>query len=220
MQNQAVSRALRRHVRPGLIEAGFEDFTGRKAWRRNGDVVEVVEFQAAGATASFGVGCTPFSFSVRAGVLYAECEGVGDNSSVRVTRPDYQHCTFQFELGKRLRQPLAFRPWADGPAQDRADTWAVWDDCSNVGEVVEDAAGTLLTTGMSILAQFNTPTSAYAALLTRDSSATDFGSPGVWMPGAPGSPRWTDTVRCLAAQVGRNADDDLSNAPVLDAPNA
>lgn len=214
-QNQAVNRALRQRVRPQLETAGFDDFTARKAWRRHGDLVEVVDFQAVGAYASFSVGCTPFSFSVRAGVRYAECEEGGGESAAYMVRPDYPRCTFQIELGKHLRQPDAFLPWGDGPPQDRADIWAVREAAGNVDEVVGDAAETLLLTGIPLLAEFSSPELAYAAILSRDSTETTFGTPSVVMPGAPGSPRWTATVRCLAARLGRDADDDLAEAPVL-----
>lgn len=217
-QNQVVNRALRRHVRPRLEAAGFEDFTERKAWRRTGDLVEVVNFEAVGAYASFGVGCTPFSFSVRAGVRYADCPGSLGNTTAYMPRPDYPHCTFAIGLGKRLRQPQAFRPWGDGPPEDRAGTWAVSEDTGNVDQVVEDAAETLFVTGMPLLAEFLAPEIAYAALLTRDSSECTYDTPGVWMPGAPGSPQWTETVRRLATRLGRDAGDDLANAPVLRAP--
>ncbi|MDP9359639.1 MAG: hypothetical protein M3R02_31000 [Chloroflexota bacterium] len=208
---------MRRRVRPRLEAAGFEDFTVRKAWRRSGDAIEVVDFQAVGAYAALGLGCTPFSFSVRAGVRYAECEGWDGDSAAYMARPGYQHCTFEIDLDKRLRQPHAFRPWGDGPPQDRADIWAVWEDASNVEDVVEDAAETLFATGMPLLAEFGSPDLAYVALLTRDSSGTTYGTPSVGMPGAPGSPRWTDAVRCLAVRLGRDADDDLASARVLDA---
>jgi hypothetical protein len=208
---------MRRRVRPRLDAAGFDDFTVRKAWRRAGDAIEVVDFHAVGAYAAPGLGCTSFSFSVRAGVRYAECEEWDGNSAAHMARPGYQHCTFVIELGKRLRQPHAFRPWGDGPSQDRAGIWAVCEDASNLEDVVEDAAETLFATGMPLLAEFASPNLAYLALLTRDSSETTYGTPGVEMPGAPGSPRWTDAVRCLAVRLGRDADDDLASAPVLDA---
>jgi hypothetical protein len=115
-QNQAVTRAIRHLVRPRLEAAGFQDFTGRKAWRREGDRVDVVDFQAVGAYSSVGVGCTPFSFGVFTGVRYAECEERWSGSSAHEHRPHYSACTVTVILGKLLRQPGAFRPW--GPAYE------------------------------------------------------------------------------------------------------
>ncbi|WP_222195604.1 hypothetical protein [Modestobacter italicus] len=213
---QAVDRSMRRHIRPRLETAGFQDFTARRAWRRRGDVIDVVDFQAVGAHAAASVGCTPFSFSVRAGVRHQACVAADGSSAASTTRPGYEHCTFQVLLGKRLRQPDAFRPWGTGPPRDRSDIWAVEDDASNVEDVVADAGEMLLGTGLPILTELGSPDVAYAALLSRDSTEPSYGLPGVAMPGAPGSPRWVDTVRCLAVRLGRNADDDLATAPVLD----
>lgn len=216
-QNQAVNRALRRYVRPRLQAAGFEDFTDRKAWRCTDDAIQVVNFQAVGGYAAEGVGCTPFSFSVFAGVLYRDCDDWDGNPAKHLVRPDYPQCHFEIILGKRLRQPHAFHPQGRERGVSRADTWAVWEDASNVDEVVEDAADTLVATGLPLLAEFSSPDLAYAALLSRDSSPVRHGKPGVGMPGAPGSPRWTQTVRCLGRKLGRDVNQDVSNAPVFTA---
>jgi len=216
-QNQTVTRALRHLVRPHLEAAGFQDFTGRKAWRREGDRVDVVDFQAVGAYSSVGVGCTPFSFGLFAGVRYAECEERWSGSSAHEHRPHYSACTVTVILGKLLRQPGAFRPWGREPGEDRVDTWAVREDASNVDEVVEDAAETLVATGLPVLAEFGSPERAYAALLSRFEPEPSHGVPGV-QTGAPGSPRWTHTVGCLAARLGRDAGRDIAAASVLRTP--
>ncbi len=213
-QNQAVNRAIRRLVRPRLRAAGFHDFTGRKAWRREGDRVDVVDFRAVGAYSSVGVGCTPFSFGVFAGVRYTECEQRWSGPVADEARPGYPACTVVVTLGKGLHQPGAFRPWGEQPGPDRADTWAVWEDAGNVDEVVEDAADTLVTTGLPVLSEWGTPEGAYAWLLRRFEPEARHGVPGV-DAGPPGSPRWTHTVRWLASRLGRDAERDIAEAPVF-----
>ena len=217
-QNRAVTRALRQRFRPRLAAAGFQDFTGRKAWRRTGDVVEVVNVQGIGGYTDVGVGSTSFSFGVFAAVRYPECQAWGPDAGRYTARPDYPDCTFLVVLGKGLRQPDAFHPWGREVGEDRADVWAVDEDLSNVEDVVEDAAHAFVTAGLPLLAEFSSPERAYAALLTRESTEPGYGSPGVHMPGAPGSPNWTRTVRGLAGRLGRDADADIAAAPVLVPP--
>lgn len=214
-QNPAVNRALRQHVRPRLQAVGFDDFTERKAWRRSGDVIQVVNVQAVGAFAAEGVGCTPFSFGVYGGVSHRSCPDWDGQPSTRTSRPDYGQCHFVIVLGKRLRQPRAFHPWGRERGASRADTWAVCEDASNVDEVVKDAADTLMDVGLPLLDEFSSPALAYSALLSRDSSPVRHATPGVDMPGAPGSPRWTQTVECLGMKLRRDVSRDLANAPVL-----
>ncbi|TFV66412.1 UNVERIFIED_ORG: hypothetical protein E4P37_06900 [Bacillus sp. AZ43] len=212
-QNQAVTRAIRRLVRPRLEAVGFDDFTGRKAWRREGDRVDVVDFQAVGGYSSVGVGCTPFSFGVYAGVRYDDCEEQWDRWTAGEPRPHYSTCTVVVVLGKRLQQTGSFRPWGD-PGEDRVDTWAVRESASDVEEVVRDAADTLVATGLPVLADWGTPERAYTLLLSRFEPVAGPGVPGVHA-GAPGSPRWTHTVRWLAGRLGRDAEQDIAEAAVL-----
>jgi hypothetical protein len=57
-------------------------------------------------------------------------------------------------------------------------------------------------------------------LLTRDSTNPELGVPGITMPGTPGSPRWLQTVRRLASALGRDAEADITSAPVLQTPTS
>lgn len=221
-QNAMVTRAIRRHVRPVLEQQGFDDFTGRKAWRRRqGGVIEVVDFQAVGAYSSFGVGCTSFSFGVYAGVWIPECE-IEERTPVlsALGRPNYYECTVYATLGKGLAQPGAFHPYERVTDEDRIDTWSVEDEAGNLEPVIIDAVQTLTTTGLPLLDELSSRANAYEALLTRDSTDPELGVPGISMPGAPGSPRWLQTVRRLAAALGRDAEADITRAPVLQTPTS
>lgn len=211
-QNRAVTRALRRRVRPILEAVGFEDFTERKAWRRSGDLVEVVDVRAIGGLLSSGVGCTACSFVVDAGVRYADCDTWDGGPAQYLARPEPHQCTFELNVGKRLRQPGAFRPYGGAPRLDRADVWAVDEDLGNLEEVVDDAASTLAATALPLLTEFGTPELAYAALVTRDSTDPVFGEPGIGLPGAPGAARWIGVVRCLADRLGRDPEPDIAAA--------
>ncbi|MFS0702610.1 DUF4304 domain-containing protein [Cellulomonas sp. 179-A 4D5 NHS] len=221
-QNAMVTRAIRRHVRPVLERQGFDDFTGRKAWRRRqGGVIEVVDFQAVGAYSSFGVGCTSFSFAVYAGVWIPECE-IEERTPVAsaLGRPNYYECTFQVILGKALAQPGAFHPYERDTDEDRFDTWAVDEDAGNLEPIITDVVRTLTTTGFPVLDELSSRANAYEALLTRNSTNSELGVPGITMPGAPGSPHWLQTVRRLAAALGRDAEADIISAPVLQTPTS
>jgi hypothetical protein len=207
MDGRAVDRAVREIVRPSLKDAGFTEFTGRKSWRFQPATIELVTFRSFTSYIAAGVGCTTFSFALTAGVWYRCLD-------VDLVKPEDYHLTFSFELGKTLRQPW-FTHEGAANRWDRPDVWYVLPDGSNLDESVRDAAAVLVASGLPLLDRFAVPELAYRALLTEASHNSDFGVPGIAMPGRPGSPRWRETGLAIGHLVVDDPRADLETAPVL-----
>ena len=205
-----VTRAIRDEVRPLLVASGFEDFTPRKAWRRQDGFVEVVDFQAVGTHAAHGVGCSSHSFAVYIGVQYPHWSPLiaGGESN----RPDYHACTFQYVLPKSVVQLDAFRPYGSRPGTERLDTWAVRDDASDADTLVKDAARSIEKSGLAWLAQARNPDLMYRALLGGLPSYRS-GTPGMLSIGVIGSPLWLSVVQHLGSILGRDVDADIAAIP-------
>lgn len=60
-----LSKALRRHVVPFLVEAGFDDVTGRRFWRRRDGRTDHVEISSLSTYRSLTAEATTASFVVR-----------------------------------------------------------------------------------------------------------------------------------------------------------
>lgn len=208
MNGKAVDQAVRDVVRPTLREAGFDAFSGRRAWRHHDQTVDLVVFRSFNAYIADGVGCTTFSFAVSAGVFYTCTTDEG------IPRPNDYELTFRFELVKSLQQPC-FHPYGRKGSHDRPDVWYVLPDGSNLMECVVDALDTIKTPGLTLIDRFTTPTDAFQALLTETSINASFGHAGITMPGAPGSPRWRETTLAIGHLVTTQAESEIQKAPVL-----
>lgn len=189
MDGRAVDAVVRRLARPVLRRHGFERFTGRSAWRFNDDTVELIVFRSFTSYVATRVGSTTFSFAVTAGVAYRCLEPCPE-------RPKDYELTFRFELGKYLRQPV-FHPYDREATSDRPDVWFVLDDGSNVEEAVNDAVTAIEQQALPLLDVYKQPHLAFDALLEGRSSNPTFGTAGITMPGAIGSPRWTHTAHAI-----------------------
>lgn len=207
MDGTVVGRAINSRVRPLLRSAGFDRFSGRRAWRRSEHTIEHVVFRSFSAYIAHGVGCTPCSFIGELGVFYRYVDPTTE-------RPKEYELTFRATLGKTLRQPI-FQPYGSGPLQDRADVWYVTADGLNLDETVEDAAACLANQGVPFMDRFRDPANAFEALLTETSSGRDFGALHVTMPGKPGSPRWLETTSAIGRMVLDDPDETIRTAPVL-----
>lgn len=173
-----VSRELRVQLWPALKALGFTVRTERVAWRHLDDAIDVVEVALVGPNAE-AVGSTSFSFGAHVasvpGFLPADGLPVGRDGR---PRPHYWQCELQETLSKTLGQPW-FRPFA-GPANprlpgsfmrhreglmrvfrrdthDRADTWFVLADGSNLSETVSDLLGVVERDGLPLLERFHDP---------------------------------------------------------------
>lgn len=189
MDGKAVDAVVRRLARPVLRRHGFERFTGRSAWRFNDHTVELIVFRSFTSYVATRVGSTTFSFAVTAGVAYRCLKPCPE-------RPRDHELTFRFELGKYLRQPV-FHPYDREAASDRPDVWFVLDDGSNVEEAVSDAVTAIEKQAVPLLDVYKQPHLAFDALLHDRSSNPSFGAPGITLPGAVGSPRWTHTAHAI-----------------------
>lgn len=189
MDGKAVDAVVRRLARPVLRRHGFERFTGRSGWRFSEETVELIVFRSFNGHVAAGVGCTTFSFAVTAGVAY-RCLEPG------LERPKDYELTFRFELGKYLRQPI-FHPCGRQAPGDRPDVWFVLDDGSNVEEAVSDAVTAIEKQALPLLDVYKHPQLAFEALLNGRSSNSTFGTAGITMPGAIGSPRWSQTAHAI-----------------------
>jgi hypothetical protein len=188
VDGKAVGRAINSRIRPLLRSAGFDQFSGRRAWRRSEYTIEHVVFRSFSAYIADGVGCTTFSFIGELGVCYRCFDPANE-------RPNESELTFRATLGKTLRQPI-FNPYGSGRLRDRADVWYVAEDGLNLEETVEDAAACLASQGIPFMDRLRDPAKAFKALLTETSNDgyDTFGALGVMMPGNPGSPHWRETT--------------------------
>ncbi len=198
--NRAVTAALRRRLRPVLREAGFEDFTGRKAWRVEQEVISLVACIGLSAYTAGAIGCTSFSFGVEVGVFFR----VFDRD---LLRPQDYHSTFRAILGKTVRQTLV--------TPDRPDIWFVAPDGGNLDEVVADAVSVVQHEGFPELRRFSTAELAFDTLLHQDSTETHYGEAGLWMPGAPGSPHWLEVAETVGRLVLPDPASAIASAPIL-----
>src|SRR4051794_8216284 len=165
-----VGRGIRRRVRPGLRDHGFDVFTARTAWRHLDHSVDVVNFQSFGASVADAVGCTTFSFSVNLGVsIPADVAPRLTPAAKGRPRPQEWECGRRLHLKKGLSQPW-FEPFAradtnrwpsalrrhrEGLQQvlrrdrhDRPEIWFVLRDGSNLDEVTDDALRALNADGL------------------------------------------------------------------------
>lgn len=62
------TKSLRKTVYPLLKKLGFDDWTTRSAWRRNGDRIENIEFRSFSAYYAQSFNCTSASISVWIGI--------------------------------------------------------------------------------------------------------------------------------------------------------
>lgn len=132
-------------------------------------------------------------------------------------RPKEYELTFEASLGTTLRQPV-FNPYGSygpGTFKDRADIWYVAEDGSNLTDTIEDAASCLLTQGLPFLDKMSDPARAFEALRTEDSNNgyDTYGSLGVTMPGAPGSPHWQEVAWAIGRMVMDDPSDAIRTAP-------
>lgn len=199
--NQRVTALLARRARPLLAGYGFADFTGRKAWFVEDEVISHVTFNAVGSYFAGAVGCTSYSFSVGAGVFYRTFDR-------DLTRPQDYNMTFRLVLGKGGRQALA--------APDRPDIWFVAENGEGLEALVDDAVQAVRAQALACLNRLREPEAAFDALLTSDSTETGYGQAGLWMPGAPGSPYWTEAAQAIGALVSDDPAPRIASAPVLE----
>ena len=212
MDGKVVGRAINARMRPLLRVAGFDQFSGRRAWRRSEHTIEHVVFRSFPANIADGVGCTTHSFTAELGVLYRCLDQEKE-------RPKEYELTFQASLGKTLRQPV-FNPYGScgpGTFKDRADIWYVTEDGSNLDEAVEDAASCLLIQGIPFMDKMSDPAQAFEALRTQHSNNgyDTFGALGVGMPGAPASPHWNEVTWAIGRMVEKDPTEAIRTAPAV-----
>jgi hypothetical protein len=184
--NQKVTALIARRVRPLLREYGFTDFTGRRAWFVEDEVISHVTLNAVGSYFAGAVGCTSYSFSVEAGVYYR----VLDRD---LLRPQDYNLTFRLLLGKYRRQALV--------SPDRPDVWFIAEDGQDLETVVDDAVQAVQAQALPVLDRFRDAQLAFDALLSEDSSDVGYGKLGLMMPGAPGSPHWTEVAQAVGGLI-------------------
>jgi len=171
VDSRDVTREIRRVVWATLRDEGFDEFTGRTAWRHHQEAVDVVNFQSFSASLADAVGCTPYSFSVNLGVWAAgeiEPKVLKPDTKGR-PRPAEWRCSRRTRLTKSVEQPWfepfitlrvsrwprALRVHRDGLKQivcrdrhDRDDTWFVFEDGSNLVAMTDDSVRAIRTVGL------------------------------------------------------------------------
>jgi hypothetical protein len=96
-------------------------------------------------------------------------------------------------LGKYRRQALVL--------PDRPDIWFVAESGQDLETVVDDAVQAIKAQALPGLDRFRYAQLALDALLTEDSSDVEYGKAGLMMPGAPGSPHWTEVAHAVGGLV-------------------
>lgn len=207
VDGRIVGKALGEAVRPLLKSIGFTRFAGRTAWRDSEYTVDLVNFRSFTRYIADGVGCTTYSFTGDVGVFY-RCLGPGQD------RPKYYELTFRATLGKTLNQPI-FRPYDRSAMTDRPDVWFVTEDGRTLAECIADARECLEAQGLPFLDKFKEPRRAFESMRRERSTDTDFGEPGLQMPGNPDSPRWRDTALGIGHLFLDDPRTQMRSAPVL-----
>jgi hypothetical protein len=184
--NQKVTALIARRVRPLLRGYGFTDFTGRRAWFVEDDVISHVTLNAVGSYFAGAVGCTSYSLSVEAGVYYR----VLDRD---LLRPQDYDLTLRLLLGKYRRQALV--------SPDRPDIWFVAEDGQDLETVVDDAVQAIQAQALPGIDRFRNAQLAFQALLTEDWSDVEYGKSGLMLPGSPGSPQRTEVAHAVGGLV-------------------
>lgn len=133
IDSRTVTKALREETLPLLKAAGFTSFSGKKAWRYGTHTIDHVSFLSMSDYIAAGVGCTTYSFTGEAGVLYRSLD---PNTT---ERPTESSLTFRGKLTKTIRQPI-FHPYGQTEPTDRVDVWYVLPDGSNLDEVAANVA--------------------------------------------------------------------------------
>jgi hypothetical protein len=207
VDGRVVGAAIRQRARPILHEAGFSEFTGRKAWRQSEHTIDHVTFRSFNSHIAAGVGCTTFSFSIEVGVCFRCLDH-------ELTRPQDYDLTFRAVLGKNLRQPV-FHPYGRDEASDRPDVWYVAPDGQDLDRVVDDGVTVLKGQGLPFIIRYADPAQAFGSLLSERGTAAGFSRPGVMMPGNPGSPRWHQVALAVGHLILADPRPDIRVAPVL-----
>lgn len=194
IDSRFVTSALRSALRPVLKAAGFTAFTGKKAWRYDEHTIDHIAFLSMNDYTATGVGCTTFSFTGEAGVLYRALEPVTNE------RPAEYSLTFRGRLNKTVRQPI-FHPYGQPEPTDRTDVWYVLPDGSNIDEVVTDAVKAATDQGIPWIDRLIDPLDALEALRSERSTFAhpQYGTLGTWFPGNPASPHWLNVHSGLSA---------------------
>lgn len=112
------SKALRTFVFPLLRDAGFDDWTTRKAWRRKGDRIDHVEFVSFSPYNATAHGCTTASVGVRLGISLPEYGCTVDpfhedfiKVGLRGPRPDESQMPIRGVLAPSGAPPLRQGKW-------------------------------------------------------------------------------------------------------------
>ena len=145
MDAAGVTKGIRRHVWPFLEDQGFDTFTGRNAWRRHSDRVDVVNFQSFGKAEWLDdIHCTTFSFMLNVGCYldYIPEEPVPLRRDPR--GPQEFECHFRRRLHKSVVQPEVQHP----------EVWYVDPDGVNLESVVRDAQAALSREGRAWFSMF------------------------------------------------------------------
>jgi hypothetical protein len=192
-----------------LEEAGFTDFTDRKAWRDSEYTVDHVTFRSFNAYTAGVMGCTSYSFSIEVGVYY-RC------FDLTLTRPQDYDLTFRSILVKTIRQPFFRTEW--GPARDEPTIFHVLPDGSNLAALLADAMTQLDRVGLPFMAHYREPAQAFHSLMTERSTDAAFGTPDMMMPGNPDSPSWRDVSLAVGHLFLEDPRKAMRVAPVLSDP--
>lgn len=194
MDSRFVTKELRSVLRPVLSSAGFTAFTGKKAWRYGKHTIDHIAFLSMNDYTASGVGCTTFSFTGEAGVLYRALEPVTNE------RPAEYSLTFRGRLNKTVRQPI-FHPYGQPESTDRTDVWYVLPDGSNIDAVVTDAVKAVTDQAIPWIDRLIDPVEALEALRNERSTFAhpQYGTIGTLFPGNPASPHWLKVHAGLTA---------------------
>lgn len=162
-----VSGFIQHEVWPILRTAGFDQFTGRNAWRRSKDVVEVINFQSFNSYLANALGCTTFSFAINLGVYYLCHHRTPWRAKLRYSTapntPLESACHARLHLKKRITQPQF----------PRSDVWFIQSDGSNLEDAGNDAFDTIKDVGLPWLTTFRSLPYALSTCFISPESGTD-----------------------------------------------
>jgi len=149
IDSTVVSSAVSAELRPILLHAGFEEITSRMAWRRGGDRVDVVSFEAFDSSKAEAPGSTPHSLAVKVGIFLraVPARQSAKGGSGRPPRPEIADCQFRRTLTKSLPQDEL----------RRTDVWYLDSRGANLSEVVRDLERTFRRDALPWFRRFDQP---------------------------------------------------------------
>jgi len=147
-----INSAFKESIVPILKEAGFNKFSGKKAWKHFENKIYLFQVSGVGAHFSSVTGYPASSLTASINIYYiglpdsVQCKKI-DKSGILL--PGETECNYRFGLDKNVSQKDLMSSISFDV--ERRDIWWVNQDGSNVTEVIDDLKTTLESHALSLV---------------------------------------------------------------------